>query len=202
MLHYYIIDTETNGLKTGYHEITQISIIRCLDRNQLNKYIRIEYPKRTDSRALEATGRKMSDLYQGVPKEEAVEICDKFMLEDGVSPEHRCIIAHNASFDKRFCHELWTSCKKVFPAVCWLDTMYAVKDYMTKNLGLEKPKKGLHDAMQNCGITPKTGAHNAVSDTQNTYILHAHLVKQGFDFLPYIKRHPHAKSEVVDTDIE
>lgn len=191
MLNYYIIDTETNGLKAGFHEISQISIIRYSDRNQLNKFIKILYPNRTSQAALDATGRTMADLRQGIPQAEAVDACNKFLEEDGVTPEHRCIIAHNASFDRRFCHSLWESEKQVFPANCWLDTMYAAKDYMTKTLGLEKPKKGLQDACKTCGLQPKTGAHNAISDTQNTYFLHAHLVKQGFDFLPYIKRTPH-----------
>ncbi len=189
-MHYYIIDTETTGLRCGYHEVTQISIIRYSDRHQLNRFIRAEYPQRVDIRALEATGRKRSDILIGVSKMEAIEACEAFINEDGQTPEHRCFIGHNVSFDRRFVHELWSSQKKEFPAICWLDTMSCVKLYMTKTLGLEKPKKGLHDALQNCGLKPRSGAHNAVSDTQNTYILHNHLLKQGFDFLPHIKRLP------------
>lgn len=189
-MNYYILDVETTGLKVGYHEVTQISIIRYSDRHQLNRFIRAEYPQRVDVRALEATGRTRADILVGVGKAEAIEACETFIKEDGQTPEHRCFIGHNVSFDRRFVHELWSSQKKDFPAICWLDTMSCVKLYMTKNLGLEKPKKGLHDALQNCGLKPRSGAHNAISDTQNTYILHNHLLKQGFDFLPHIKRLP------------
>lgn len=201
MLNFYIIDVETTGLKCGYHEVTQISIIRCTDRYQLNKFIRAEYPRRVDPRALEATGRKPSDLLIGVDKLEAIEACEKFLAEDQQTPEHRCIIGHNVSFDRRFVYELWNSQKRNFPAICWLDTMSCAKQFMTKTLGLEKPKKGLHDALQNCGLKPRSGAHNAVSDTQNTYILHHHLSKQGFDFLPHIKRLPQS-TEVANEEDE
>lgn len=200
-MNYYIIDVETTGLKVGYHEVTQVSIIRCTDRYQLNRFIRAEYPQRADSRALEATGRKRSDILTGVSKLEAIEACENFISEDGQTPEHRCFIGHNVSFDRRFVHQLWNSQQKEFPAVCWLDTMACAKLYMTRHLGLEKPKKGLHDALQNCGLKPRSGAHNAISDTQNTYILHDHLVKQGFDFLPHIKRIP-LVSENVNEEIE
>lgn len=199
-MNYYIIDVETTGLKVAYHEVTQISIIRCSDRFQLNRFIRAEYPQRVDPRALEATGRKRADILIGVGRSQAVEACEAFINEDGQTPEHRCFIGHNVSFDRRFVYELWSSQKKDFPAVCWLDTMACVKLFMTKVLGLEKPKKGLHDALQNCGLKPRSGAHNAISDTQNTYILHNHLVKQGFDFLPHIKRLPQVSSPAVETE--
>lgn len=201
MLNYYIIDTETTGLKVGYHEVTQISIIRCSDRHQLNYFIRAQYPARASAEALKVTGRTMADLSIGVSRKEAIEGCNRFLLEDGQTSEHRCIIAHNASFDRRFCHDLWTSSGLEFPANCWLCTMAAVKDYMTKYLGIDKAKKGLHDSMKTCGLKPRTGAHNAISDTQNTYILHNHLNKEGFDLLPYIKRFAHASAPTV-TDEE
>lgn len=199
----YVLDLETTGLRCNFHEVTQISIIRYSDRYQLNKFIRAEYPHRADRRALEKTGRTKLDLLKGFSKLEAIEACEAFLNEDKSTPEHRYIIGHNViNFDRRFIHDLWSSQNKIFPAVCWLDTMSCVKQFMTKVLGLQKPKKGLHDALQNCGLKPRSGAHEAVSDTQNTYILHNHLVKQGFDFLPHIKRLPQTSSmpEVEDDD--
>ena len=198
MLNFYILDVETTGLKTGYHEVTQISMIRCSDRFQLNRFIKADFPRRADPRALKVTGRKMADILVGVNKLEAIEACDSFLLEDKQTPEHRCIIGHNVSFDRRFVCDMWAAHDRQFPATCWLDTMSCAKEFMTKTLGLEKPKKGLHDALQNCGLKPRSGAHNAISDTQNTYILHSHLIKQDFDFLPHIKR----ISQVVSPSLE
>lgn len=201
-MNYYILDVETTGLRVGHHETTQISIIRCSDRYQLNRFIRAEFPRRADPRALQVTGRKPADILVGVSRAEAVQACEDFLTEDGQTPEHRCIIGHNVSFDRRFVQELWNSQKKEFPAICWLDTMSCAKLFMTLTLGLVKPKKGLQDALQNCGLKPRSGAHNAISDTQNTYILHNHLVKQGFDFLPHIKRLPLASSTTAEVETE
>jgi DNA polymerase III epsilon subunit-like protein len=187
-LQYYVIDTETTGLKTDWHEITQISIIRCSDRHQLSKYIRAEYPRRADPRALEITGRTEKDILQGDPKEKVVAACNKFLNEDGTTPEHRCFIAHNASFDRRFLHQLWKNCKSDFPVVCWLCTQACVRQYFKFSLGMAKPKVGLAASMQTCGLKFHGTAHNAVSDTRSTYLLREHLVKEGFDFLPFIKR--------------
>lgn len=190
-LHYYIIDTETNGLKSSWHEVTQISIIRYSDRNQLSKYIKIEYPSRTNPEALKVTKRTMADLAKGLSKEEVVDACVNFLEQDEVTPEARCIIGHNVSFDKRFCHALWESCGKKFPAYLWLDTMACAKYHLTRNLGMEKPSVKLDSCMEHFGLTKRGEAHNAIVDTQNTYVLYEHLKKESFDFLPYIKRMPH-----------
>lgn len=189
-LSYYVLDTETTGLKVGYHEITQISIIRCSDRHQLSKYIRAEYPKRANPVSLEITGRTIKDIMQGISKEDAVRACTKFFNEDGQTPEHRCIVAHNATFDRKFCHELWKQCKVEFPAVCWLDTMPATREFLKFNHGIAKPKVGLKDAVAQLGIKFRGTAHNAIGDTQSTYMLREHLIKEGFDFLQHIKRFP------------
>lgn len=190
-LQYYIVDTETNGLKASWNEVTQISIIRCSDRNQLSKYIKIEYPSRTNPEALKVTNRTMADLLKGQSKEEVVKACDDFFAQDDASEEARCLIAHNSSFDKRFCHALWESCGKKLPVNLWLCTMACSKYHLTRKLGIEKPSVKLDSCMDHFGLTKRGISHNAIVDTQNTYILYEHLKKESFDFLPYIKRMPH-----------
>lgn len=200
MLHYYIIDLETTGLDCKKHETSQISIIRCNDRHQLNRFIKVEHPEKADQRALDATGRTRADLYKGIPKREAVEAIESFLLEDGQTPEHRCMIAHNAPFDKRFVVAMFDSLNKTFPVACWLDTLSVMKYYSTRILGLPKQSVKLHDSLKICGIKPRDGAHDAVSDTQNLYILRDHLIKQGVDFLPYIKRESLSSEETTETE--
>lgn len=194
---YYLLDTETNGTKSaGYwHEITQISIIRASDRVQLNKYIRIEHPERTNPDALSYTGRTMADLDKGESKKVVVDFCNAFFEEDGKAPEERCIIGHKIiSFDKRFLHALWESLGYTFPANLWLDTHTYVKDYVKKhNLG--KQKLDLDNALILVGGKPKEGSHNAVIDTQNNYMLWDKLKKEGIAALPHIKRFAHKVGE-------
>jgi len=178
---YYVIDVETNGLKCGWHEITEISVIRCADRNQLTKFIRIEHPERTSQEALSVTGRTKEDLRNGINAQNVVMVVHNFLLEDNMTNEHRCMIAHNASFDRRFCYELWGKYNLCFPAVCWLDTKSLTKGYANNVLGIVKPKLTLQASLDILGLKKRGTAHTATSDTQNTYILHDHLVKYWLD---------------------
>lgn len=188
---YYIVDTETTGLTPGYHEITQISIIRCSDRKQLNRYIKAQYPKRVNPVALEKTDRTYSDLFKGDSRGEVVEFCNNFFNEDGTDPEERCIIGHNIiKFDKGFLHELWGGEGLEFPACLWLDTMSYIGAWK-KMKGLTTRKSNLNWSLEALGITPRPGGHNAVIDTQNNYILWDQLKKKNLPALPHMKRFAH-----------
>ena len=187
---YYILDVETNGLKPRWHEITQISVIRFEDRHQLTRYIRIDHPERTSLEALNNTGRTYQDLLKGDDAKSVVEACEAFWDQDGKTPEHRCLVAHNASFDKNFCHALWESLGKEFPVVCWLDTMKFVKEW-AKKVGMAPKKFSLSEVLKFAKIKPIGEAHNAESDTRNTYMLLDKGLKLGVDHLSSIKRWPH-----------
>jgi len=190
-LKYYVIDTETTGLKAGYNEMTEVGIIRCVDKVQLWRQIKCDYPERANFDALAITKKTLADLELGRLKHDVVEECNKFFDEDGCTPAHRCIIAHNASFDKRFLHALWEVCGKEFPANLWLDTIALTKSY-AKQIGLIKPKVNLHAACDIVGIKKLAAAHNAKVDSRNTYLLHNDLVNvKMVDYLPHIKTEPH-----------
>ncbi len=197
---YYVIDTETTGLKAGYNEMTEIGIIRYVDRVQLWRQIKCDYPERANFDALAITKKTMADLERGYSKEAVVAECNKFFSEDGATPAHRCIVAHNAPFDRRFLHALWESCGMEFPAHLWLDTMSLTKDY-AKKIGLVKPKVKLHDACDICGIKKISEAHNAKVDSRNTYLLHRDLMEiKKVDYLPFIKTAVHVISTPPDPD--
>ena len=122
LIKYYIIDLETTGLKAGYHEVVQISVIRCEDGFQKSFNIKAEFPNRADANALRITGKTIADIKQGDEKSVAVNDIHNFILEDELSPEHRCMVAHNYSFDQRFSHSLWESLNLEFPSNLWLCT--------------------------------------------------------------------------------
>lgn len=190
MLTFYIIDTETNGLRPGWHEISQISIIRFSDRNQLSKNIKVENPERSSQEALDITGQTRYSITQGEPKEKVVESIISFLNQDGLTPEHRCLVAHQASFDKNHCHALFQSVGEFFPAVNWLDSKPLAKQWAVK-LGIEKPKLSLQAALQFTGIKPLPGIHTAVADARNLYLLFKKALEEGIDYLPHIKRYEH-----------
>jgi len=199
-LKYYIIDTETTGLSAGYHEIVEISIIRAEDRHQISKNIRAEFPQRASPEALKITEKTIKDLYRGEKKESAVDSIDKFLSQDESSPEHRVFVAHNAPFDRRFCHALWQSVGKTFQANCWLDTKTLSKDILVKQ-GISKPKDlTLKGAMSQIGAKAYEGAHNAIVDSRNCYILWKKAMDSDINYLPHIKRTPHILSDSFDGD--
>lgn len=205
---YYIIDTETTGLKSGFHEMTEIGIIRCEDRVQLHKKIRCEYPERANYDALRITGKTMADLEEGVSKEKAVEESVKFMQQDGLTAGARCIVAHNAAFDRKFLHALWESCNEEFGAWLWLDTIAMTQEFIKKSdvstLNIVRTATGrvstaLHAACDMVGIKKLSAAHNAKVDSRNTYLLWAALMEK-VDHLPLIKTFEHSFKKQDDID--
>ncbi len=189
---YYVIDTETTGLKSDYHEITEIGIIRADDRVQLWRQVKCEYPERANFDALAITKKTLADLDKGFSKEDVVAECEKFFNEDGLTPQHRCIVGHNIfSFDKRFLFALWEKVGKVFPATLWIDTIPMTKHY-AKQIGLVRPKVNLHAACEIVGIKKFSDAHNAKVDSRNSYLLWKDLIEnKKMDHLPFVKTAAH-----------
>ena len=103
------------------------------------------------------------------------------------------MIAHNASFDRRFVHALWDKVGKIFPANLWLDTK-ALTSNIAKKHGLIKPKLTLESTLKIANVTNiRPNAHNAIVDTQNTYKLWKQAIDfHQIDYLPLIKRKPHS----------
>jgi hypothetical protein len=197
---YYIIDTETTGLKSGYHEINEIGIIRCADRVQLCRTLKCNYPERASFDALTITNKTIQDLDNGHDPLKVVEDCEKFFSEDGLTSAHRCIVAHNASFDRKFLHVLWDYFGKKFPADLWLDTISLVREY-AKNVGIIKPKVNLQASCDLVGIKKVSGAHNAKVDSRNTYLLHKDLIEsKKVNYLPFIKNASHQLTSAVEDD--
>lgn len=199
MISYYILDSETTGLKAGHNEIIQLSIIRVADGAQITKNIRAKYPNRAHPEALKVIGKTYSDLKEGMEMEDAIAEIDEFYNEDERPITHRCTVAHNASFDKRHCHATWGQHGKRFPGDLWLCTMaftrkYAKKEGMQKIAEIQGEKKAsfkLEKCLTAVGLEPKKGAHNAVIDTYNTLQLFNYLMKQNLGHASVMKTEPH-----------
>lgn len=199
---YYVIDTETTGLKADYNEMSEIGIIRFNDMRQLFTQIKCEYPERANYDALAITKKKLSDLSKGKDKADVVAWCDKFFAEDGLTPSHRCIVAHNAPFDRKFIHALWGSCNKEFPADLWLCSMSLTRKF-AKKTGVVKPKVNLHASCDMLQIKKVSEAHNAKVDSQNTFFLWKKLKDDGIvDYLPDIKTFQHKLKSDSDSNTD
>jgi DNA polymerase III epsilon subunit-like protein len=190
-LQYLVVDLESNGIKCGYHEVNEISIIRCSDRMQLTEFIKCDYPERSNLDALNITKKTLADLSMGNSKEKVIDKIDKFLNEDGLSSGHRCLIAHNAAFDRRFLHKMYESVGKKLEADLWLCTMALTRAY-AKSIGIIKPRVNLHASIELVGIKKFADKHNSKVDSRNTYLLWKDLVEnKKVDYLSHIKNLPH-----------
>jgi DNA polymerase III epsilon subunit-like protein len=224
MILYYILDTEVTGLSVDVHEINQISVMRVQDQEQLSLQIKVKKPHVYNPGSLQIQGITYKDLKEGRPLEEAVDMIDCFLAEDGKTKAHRCIIAHNAPFDRKFVHRAWDSVNKEFPADLWMCTQSFGKRYVKKNAngekiakaqlaaGVEDMKKdkhgrlkakfGLNNFMLGVGLDPRAGAHRAEIDVQNTLDLYNWLMKSGTEHVSLISRVPHKETPQHELDLD
>lgn len=206
MIIFYIIDTETTGLSSSYHEMTEISIIRYTDKIQLTRNIKCHYPERANADALRITNKTLSDLSFGSLNSSVVDECENFFNQDNQTAAHRCIVGHNISFDKKFLHQLWEKSKKVFPANLWLCTMALTKSY-AKVQGLTekhlpKLKYNLQASCDLLGFKKISQAHSAKADSRNTFLLFKNLIENNnLDYLPFIQTEIH-KGKILNQDEE
>lgn len=190
MIHYYIIDLETTGLSSKYHEVCEISIIRASDKNQISRNVIVNFPERANYDALRITSKTISDLKRGDRKESVIQECNAFFEADNASPSARCIVGHNIwSFDRKFLYALWESVGKEFPAALWLDSMHMAKEYV-KKLGVKR-SISLANSCEMMGIKKAASAHNAKADSRQTYFLWQKLSEE-LDYLPFIKQDSHS----------
>lgn len=185
-LEYYVLDTETTGLKSDYHEIFQISLIKVSNLSQITRNIKVQFPQRASLDSLRITNKSLDDLKKGLSKKQVVEEISNFMELDDKKSDSRCIIAHNVKFDRSFIKSLWKTQNKIFPAFLWMDTLQITRDYIKKNNIVSKAN--LSDSCDLFGIKKMAGAHDARIDARNTFFLYKKLeeVKE-LSLIRYIK---------------
>jgi len=199
---YYVLDTETTGLSSKIHEITEFSIIRFADKVNLYKNVKCDRPESASLDALRITNKTKYDLYNGMHKKEACAIIEKFLNEDNTNPSSRCIVGHNISFDRKFLFSMFDECNKTFPASLWLDTLDLSRAILKNQ---EIPSKGrlkLGDACSHFGVKVIQGAHQATVDSRNTFLLFRKIKESGFNFLPYIKTIGHNVNSYSEKEME
>lgn len=193
-MEFYIIDLETNGMRAGFNEVNELSIIRCSDRHQVTKFIKAEYPERSNMESLHFTGKSIQDIIQGESREDVVKFCNAFIEQDGQTPDARCFVGHSVSFDRRFTHALWESVEKLFKADHWLDTMNLAKEW-TKKIGIKPENFKLGTVLKFANIKSIPGPHQAEVDARNTYMFWKKAMDNKVNYVTHIKHHPHILKE-------
>jgi DNA polymerase III alpha subunit (gram-positive type) len=194
-LEFYIYDSETTGLKNGFHEITEMACIHQDTKLQFHRVVRPQFPQRASLEALAITQKTMADLQEGVYEVDAMDAFENFLNLDGKTRKHRVLVAHNCNFDMKFIHALWSKHNREFPADLWVDTIPMAKKFAAEQ-GLQKDgeaklKFNLHASIDMLGSKKVKGIHNAVSDARNLFFLWQRLLEEGIDPLDNIKPVPH-----------
>lgn len=203
-INYYVLDVETTGLSTKEHEITEFSIVRFSDKVNLFKNVKCDRPEKASLQALQITNKTQYDLRQGVSKKEACDFIEKFLNEDNLNPDFRCIVGHNIQFDRKFLFAMFEECNRSFPANLWLDTMDLSRHIFKQNNLKTKGKLKLADACESLGVKIINGAHQAKVDSRNTFLLWRKIKETGINFLPYIKtitQNKQDKSDYTESEI-
>jgi len=199
-LKFYLVDCETVGLDSSYHEMTEISLIDCDTRVQLTEFIKCDYPERANIDSLKITNKTLADLENGNSREYVVNKINKFLNEDGLTPAHRCLIGHNSQFDRKFIWALYEKVGQQLPVDLWICTMALTRAY-AKKIGLVKPKVNLTASLEIVGIKKLAGAHASKVDTRNTFLLWKNLTEEkNIDYLPFVKTIQHQVKESSDEE--
>ena len=168
----------------------------------LFKNVKCDRPEQASLQALQITNKTQFDLRQGMSKLEACDIIEKFLNEDNLNPDFRCIVGHNIQFDRKFLFAMFDECKKSFPANLWLDTIDMSRQIFKANNLQTKGKLKLADACNSLGVKLINGAHQAKVDSRNTYMLWKKIKYTNFNFLPHIKTVKHKQENIDYTDSE
>ena len=176
----------------NFHELFEISLINADTMTQITRRIKIDKPENSSLDALKITGNTIDDLKKGKSKFDVVNEIDAFINEDGLTPDHRCLVGHNIiNFDRKFLWHLWESCGKEFPFHMYLDTMHMMRDY-TKKLQMIKPKINLAASCEMLKVANvDTNWHSAKGDTRNCFFLWKKLMDE-VNHLMHIKTMVHS----------
>jgi DNA polymerase III epsilon subunit-like protein len=171
------VDLETTGLKSNFHEITQIAAI-LMDKslNELGTFetlVHIDFPERGIDRSFnvfEYTGIKVEDLQKAPLLKEALRALETFVRSKINDMELKKVIlfGQNPTFDKGFLEQAYISQGWTYPFdfhVFALESMYAYHHLLKTG---ELPGDiGLKDICKVAGIENKQ-KHNAMSDIRAT----------------------------------
>lgn len=174
---FYGIDVESTGLDPVRNDIIELSIYRLLDDEQKTWLVKPLFPENIDAGALRVNKHKLEDLLQQTkygkdtylnPHNVIVEI-ENWLSLDNIDTANRCIVGHNANFDKLMMENLWNKCgsSETFPfGRRYLDTMQIelMIDYANNNFA---EGYSLNNLAKKYSVKNEK-AHSAAADTKCT----------------------------------
>lgn len=197
-MEYIVCDIETTGLNPAYHEISEISILKCSDMTLMSWDIKIEYPRRADETAMFITGQNPYHLAsRGRYLKECVDEVDEFMRGISHDPDEIACIGHNNSFDRNWLEKKWAALDRKWLCNYWIDTLAMSKKFTKQMLGIKKTSHALTNVLKVAGLKEIPGAHKSIIDVQNTYRLYSLFLQRGMKTTEFIKLSPTLLNNIV-----
>lgn len=193
ILKFLILDVECTGLSVEHNELTEVSILDCESLEQITWMIRIRHPEKCSKEAMYITKKTPEELMsRGRYIEDVLDEITEFMLKDGTEIDDICVIAHNASFDRRFISKAFESNNKKFPAIFWLDTKEMARKYTKTVLGLQKTSLALNQLLITANIksAETKDIHSGAVDCRNEMRLWKKMTAAGMSNSEFIKMDP------------
>lgn len=194
-----VLDIETVGLKCGFHEITEVSILDCQTLEQKTWFIKVQHPERASKEALMITNKNIKELCtRGDLIQDVIPQIEEFLVKISENdPDNLCCIGHNVSFDRRFLEDAFNVAGKKFPANYWLCTMDMSKKFSKNILKIaEKMSFALSNMCKLASITTPNDMHTSAADVQVTYKLYMYMKTRGMSDSLFIKLSPALLSSV------
>lgn len=150
-----VLDFETTGLSPNVHRIIEVGAVRVKNKCVTDRYVQLMYPGRPISSFISRFTGITNQMLKGQPKPE--QVMPKLKSFIGQRP----IVAHNASFDKRFllAEMARAGIQVTNPFLCTL--------LLARRLVPELPDFKLATLTHHYGIENKS-AHRALADAEAT----------------------------------
>jgi len=152
-----VLDFETTGLSPQYGDrAIEIGAVLLEEGRIVDRFQRLMQPGFRISRFIESYTGITNDMLKGQPR------CEEVMAEFAEFLEGRNIVAHNASFDRRFLEAELKRTNRAYRGACCCSLLVSRRIYQ------DAPNHRLQTLVSHAGI-PRTGRfHRALADAEMT----------------------------------
>ncbi|NTV02168.1 MAG: 3'-5' exonuclease [Chlorobiaceae bacterium] len=152
-----VLDFETTGLSPQYGDrAIEIGAVLIENGSIVNRFQKLMNPGFRISPFIEGYTGITNDMLKGQPR------CEEVMAEFAGFIDGRNIVAHNASFDRRFLDAELKRASRAFDGACCCSLLVARRIY------LDAPNYRLQTLVSHAGIRPAGSFHRALADAEMT----------------------------------
>ncbi|HWR01956.1 MAG TPA: 3'-5' exonuclease [Chlorobaculum sp.] len=172
-----VLDFETTGLSPEYGDrAIEIGAVLVEDGAIVDRFQKLMNPGFRIGSFIEAYTGITNEMLKGQPR------CEEVMAEFAGFISGRNIVAHNASFDRRFLDSELKRINRTYDGACCCSLLVARRIYQ------DAPNHKLQTLISHVGITPVGKFHRALADAEMTAHLWLSMIERirGYYGIPAI----------------